>query len=351
VSNMSDVARAAGVSVSTVSHVINGTRPVDPATEQAVQQAIRNIGYIPNTLARSLARSATNTIGVAISTFANHYFTDIVRSIDVACERAGLTMLLADTHDDPAQELRVVQSFHQRRVDGILLAPSNDGHMPSLSYLRRSQIPAVLVDHLQDAPFDQVGTDNAAATDKLVSHLIAHGHRRIGFISGAVSNSTSGERLVGYRQALHTAGLPFDEALVACGESSIEPARQATHRLLAVTPKPPTAIVSGNNLMTLGALRAFNEGRIAIPGQIAFAAFDDFDWADLFTPSLTVISQPLESIGAEAARRLILRIGGSDAPPETHRLPSSLKIRASCGCAVAGAAGKHANLAVPGATS
>ena len=332
---MNDVAQAARVSVSTVSHVINGTRKVDAETEQAVRQAIQLVGYIPNSLARSLARSATSTIGVALSTFSNHYFTDIVRAMDVECGKAGLMILFTDTHDDPEQELRVIQAFHQRRVDGIVLAPTNDGELRSLQYLEANHIPTVLVDHLLPSAFDQVGVENTQALHQLVTHLAGHGHRRIGFVAGAPWNSTTGERLQGYYQALEAACLPVDPALVVCGESSIEPARMATHQLLAL-PERPTAIVAANNLMTLGTLRALREAGIRMPEQMAFGGMDDFDWAELFTPALTVVAQPLEAIGTAAVQRLIERIKDPDGPRQVQRLPISLQIRKSCGCAVSG---------------
>ncbi|WP_295952471.1 LacI family DNA-binding transcriptional regulator [Rhodoferax sp.] len=328
---MNDVARAARVSVSTVSHVINGTRRVDTETEQAVRLAIQSVGYIPNSLARSLARSATSTIGVAISTFSNHYFTDIVRAMDAECEKAGLMMLFSDTHDDPEQELRVIQAFHQRRVDGIVLAPTNDGQLRSLHYLEANHIPTVLVDHLLPSAFDQVGVENAQAIQLLVKHLIGHGHRRIGFVAGAAWNSTTDERLAGYRLALQAAALPFDPSLVVCGESSIEPARLATHQLLALAQRP-TAIVASNNLMTLGTMRALREADIQIPQHMAFGGMDDFDWADLFTPPLTVAAQPLEAIGTAAMRQLIERIKDPEGTRRVQRLPVALHIRKSCGC-------------------
>jgi len=180
---MDDVASRAGVSTSTVSHVLNGTRKVSPATVQAVQRAIQELGYIPNTLARSLARSSTNTIGVAISALSNHYFSETVHAIETECAKHGYMMLFVDTHDDPEQELRVVTALHHRRVDGIVLAPSN-GSL-ALEYLRASEIPAVLVDRMMSEQFDQVGVANTQPTQALIAHLIAHGHRRIGFIAGA----------------------------------------------------------------------------------------------------------------------------------------------------------------------
>ena len=328
---MDDVAKAANVSVTTVSHVLNGTRKVHPDTEKLVRAAVQEVGYIQNSLARSLAMSATNTIGVAIPTFANHYFSEVVRSIENECMKNGLMMLFSDTHDDPDQELKIVQAFHQRRVDGVVLAPADDGRLESLAYLRNNKIPGVLVDHLLTQGFDQVGVKNKVAVQELIAHLIGHGHTRIGFISGAAWNSTSAERLDGYRAALKSAGIPYDETLVRCGESAIEPAQVATRQLLALDSRP-TAIMTSNNLMTIGAMRALREVKIDVPQDMAFVGFDDFDWADLFNPRLTVMAQPLEEIGAKALKLLIKRIKNPEGSRQTIRLQPTIQIRNSCGC-------------------
>ena len=328
---MSDVAKAANVSVTTVSHVLNGTRKVTPKTEQQVRMAIQRVGYTQNSLARSLAMSATNTIGVAIPTFANHYFSEVVRAIENECMKNGLMMLFSDTHDDPEQELKIVQAFHQRRVDGVILAPADDGRLESLAYLRNSKIPTVLVDHLLAQGFDQVGLKNKMATQELTAHLIGHGHVRIGFISGAAWNSTSAERLEGYFAALKEAGIHRDEALVCCGESAIEPARIAAHQLLSLD-RQPTAIVTSNNLMTIGTMRALREAQVEVPRDMALVGIDDFDWADLFNPRLTVMAQPLDEIGAKALNLLIKRIENPEGRRQTIRLSPTLRVRNSCGC-------------------
>lgn len=328
---MDDVARAAHVSVSTVSHVINGTRKVHAETTQKVEQAIAALGYIPNSLARSLARSATSTIGVAIPALSNHYFAETVQAIDTECAKHGLMMMLTDTHDDPAQGLRVVQSLHQRRVDGILFAPSSDPDGLALKYLKTNQIPTVLVDRLHGEDFDQVGVENVQSTANMIGHLVEHGHRRIGFLSGTPASSTSPERLAGYRLALERAGIAFEESLVECGFSSIKPAQLATERLLNLT-KPPTAIMASNNLMVIGAMHTLRDLHIEVPRQMALVGFDDFDWAAFFNPRLTVIRQPLEQQGRLAVQLLIQRIQTPERAFEIHRLKPELMIRDSCGC-------------------
>lgn len=326
---MDDVASRAGVSTSTVSHVLNGTRKVSPATVQAVQRAIQALGYIPNTLARSLARSSTNTIGVAISALSNHYFSETVQAIETECVRHGYMMLFADPHDDPEQELRVVTALHHRRVDGILLAPSTGSS--ALEYLQANEMPTVLVDRMMSEQFDQVGVENTQSTQALVAHLIEHGHRRIGFIAGREGLSTTDERVAGYRAALQAAGLVFDPLLLVNGGSNSEPARQATTQLLAL-PVPPTAIMAGNNLMTLGAMHALRDARIEVPGRMALVGFDDFDWADFFVPRLTLIAQPVKELGARAVHMLLQRMATPGAPTQSVRLAPSLQRRDSCGC-------------------
>ncbi|MGY2376035.1 LacI family DNA-binding transcriptional regulator [Pseudomonas sp. SDO524_S393] len=326
---MDDVASRAGVSTSTVSHVLNGTRKVSPATVQAVQRAIQELGYIPNTLARSLARSSTNTIGVAISALSNHYFSETVHAIETECAKHGYMMLFVDTHDDPEQELRVVTALHHRRVDGILLAPSTGSR--ALEYLRANEMPTVLVDRMMSTQFDQVGVENTRSTQALVAHLIEHGHRRIGFIAGRAGLGTTDERVAGYRAALQAAGLGFDAQLLVNGGSNSEPARAATAQLLALN-EPPTAIMAGNNLMTLGAMHALRDARIDVPAQMALVGFDDFDWADFFVPRLTLIAQPVKALGAQAVDLLLQRMTTPDAPTRSVRLAPTLQLRNSCGC-------------------
>ena len=326
---MDDVASRAGVSTSTVSHVLNGTRKVSPATVQAVQRAIQELGYIPNTLARSLARSSTSTIGVAISALSNHYFSETVHAIETECAKHGYMMLFVDTHDDPEQELRVVTALHHRRVDGIVLAPSN-GSL-ALEYLKANEIPAVLVDRMMSEHFDQVGVENTQPTQALIEHLIAHGHRRIGFIAGRTGFSTTDERVAGYCAALHAAGLAFDPQLLVNGGSNSEPARQATVQLLGLA-APPTAIMAGNNLMTLGAMHALRDAQLEVPRQMALVGFDDFDWADFFVPRLSLIAQPVKALGARAVDLLLQRMASPDAPLQSVRLAPTLQLRNSCGC-------------------
>lgn len=328
---MADVARQAGVSVSTVSHVINRTRVIRPETERRVLEAIARTGFVVNTLARSLATSTTATIGLAVSAMSNLHFAEMVAGIDAAVRAAGNTLLLADTHEDPAEELKVVQLLHRRRVDGILLAPVTGRDGVALQYLRDLQIPATLVDRCAADDFDQIGVENTESTARLTTHLIDKGHRRIGMVSGTPDVQTTTERVAGYRRALRNRSIRFDRELLLSGNSDAESAGAAVDQLLALA-DPPTALVIANNHMTIGALRSLSRHGVEVPGEMALTTFDDFYWADVFVPHLTAIAQPIEEIAGRAVSMLLERIGGYDGPPRTVRLPGLWRHRESCGC-------------------
>ncbi len=328
---MADVAREAGVSVSTVSHVVNRTRPISPDTEQRVLDAIARTGFVVNSLARALAGASTSTIGLAMSAVSNFYFADMVAGIDAAVRSAGSTLLLADTHEDPDEELAVVKSLHQRRVDGILLAPVTGRGGAALQYLRDMRLPSVLVDRCAADDFDQVGVENVASTARLTSHLIEHGHHRIGMVSGVAGVQTTIERVDGYRRALREQHLRFDPQLVVPGNSNAQRAADAVQALLTLA-IPPTALVVGNNHMTIGVMRALHQRGLRVPDDIALVAFDDFDWADVFAPHLTAIGQPIGDIAERAVGMLVERIDGFDGPARTDRPAGLWRPRDSCGC-------------------
>jgi LacI family transcriptional regulator len=369
---MADVARSAGVSVATVSHVLNGTRPVLPHTRQAVLDAVDELGYTPNTLARSLVTSRTRSIGLAVSAISNPYFTEILQGVEAGALEHGYSLLIADPHDDPDHERKVVQLLHERRVDGMIVAPSADPR-ELVSYLGRHQVPTVFLDRVIDGVgagaegevgggavsgsvgrpvdggagggaggagdasvdgpqrFDQVCAENTEPMADLVTHLAGLGHRRIGLVAGRPGLSTTAERIAGYRNGLTTARLPYDGHLVVHGDSESAGAERATTALLALD-TPPTALVTANNAMTIGTLRALREHGLSVPDDLALCCFDDFAWADLFSPRLTAIAQPSREIGAQAVRVLLERLDTPDRPARTVRLACTFVHRTSCGC-------------------
>lgn len=333
---MADVARRAGVSVATVSHVLNGTRPVLPRTREAVLDAVDELGYTPNTLARSLVTSRTRSIGLAVSAISNPYFTEILQGVEAAALEEGYGLLIADPREDPEHERKVVQLLHERRVDGLIVAPSPSPR-ELLSYLHRHQVPTVLLDRVVDGPasgtprFDQICAQSTEPVTSLVTHLAELGHRRIGLVAGRRGLSTTAERITGYRHGLAAAGLPHDERLVVHGDSESAAGERATAALLSLA-TPPTALVTANNAMTIGALHALRARGLSVPDDIALCCFDDFAWADLFSPRLTAIAQPSKELGAQAVRILLERLATPDRPARTVRLPCTFVHRTSCGC-------------------
>jgi LacI family transcriptional regulator len=327
---IADVARGAGVSASTVSHVVNGTRYVAPATAKAVQDVIDSVGYSPNIVARALKTSSTRSVGVAISVAANPYFSDIVCSIGSECARLGMMVFLSDTEDEPRRELEVITALHQRRVDGIILAPSADPERRALALLRASRMPCVLVDRTPDPEFDQVGVNNREAMARLVKHVASRGHRRIGYVAGHPGFETTLERIAGYRDGLSEFDIVFDERYLSQGNATTDSAFAATSALLALA-EAPSAIVAGNNLAMIGAMRAIRARGLTVPKDISVVGFDDFEWADCFEPRLTLVAQPCVEIGRRAAFLLMERIAAPEGARRTIRLDATLVERDSCG--------------------
>jgi LacI family transcriptional regulator len=324
---MTDVAKLAGVSITTVSHVLNKTRSVSPDTVQSVQKAVAACGYVPAKLARA---EGTGTIGLAMSAMSNPYFGDVVHGIDRHAAAAGYSLLLSDTHDDAQHELRAVGELLRRRVDAIILAPSGDG-ADAFRYTQQVDVPLVVLDRFVDAPVDQIGVENIESTARLVDHLVDIGHTAIALITGRAGLSTTTERLRGFRAGLERNGLPSDPGYVVSGDSQAEQAHKAVEQVLAL-PQPPTALVVSNNRMTIGAMRALRDLGLNVPQDISLVAFDDFEWSDLFHPSLTAVAQPTLAIGEQAMGLALSRIADPTLPPRRVLIHPTFMHRESCGC-------------------
>lgn len=325
---MSDVARVAGVSATTVSHVVNKTRRIEPETERAVLAAIEQTGYLNDRVARSLRTGKTMTIGLAISAISNPYFADVVHAIERTVSANGHSLLLADTHDDPAHELRAVTDLLAHRPDGVLIAPSSDPQT-ALDRIASRRIPTVLIDRLHPTteswPFDAIGVENVEPTAQLVEHLAGQGHRRIAMVAGKEGLQTTVERIEGFRLGMRRCGLPCDDTDIAHGADD---AGAAVDALLAL-PDPPTALVMGNNQATIDSLRRLAELRIRVPEDLALACFDDFPWADLFHPRLTAMRQPVDQLGSQAVTLLFERMRNPEMPSRQVRLQPELVVRDS----------------------
>jgi LacI family transcriptional regulator len=327
---MRDVARLAGVSITTVSHVVNETRPVAQDTRDRVLAAVEQTGYTGDAIARSLVTGGTRTIGLALPLAGNPHAETLVAAVEGAAVAAGHTLILADTHDDATAEQAALRALRSRRVDGMLLTTTAGASDGMLAELRRLGIPTVLLDRVPEhTGADQVGPENVQSTSDLVRHLGELGHRRIAMVTGPAATSTAAERLLGYRLGLGRAKLVWDPELVASGPP--QAAMEETTSLLAL-PVPPTAVVAGDGVVLVGVLRAARALGLRVGTDLAVVAHDDVDWADLVDPPITTTAQPVEQIAVTAVRLLVDRIADPDREPTTIRIPPTFVHRGSCGC-------------------
>jgi LacI family transcriptional regulator len=324
---MKDVAARAGVSVSTVSHVLNRTRAVAPDTQERVHAALAELGYE----GVGLGQQVPAAIGFVVANTSYAYFAEVVQGAEAEARRRGYALFLCDSHDDPDYEAQAISTLLSHRADGVLLSPTSQWRRTALPVLRRKSTPFVLVDRLTDVRCDQVVSENVAPAETLVSHLAELGHTRIAILTGLPDLSTTAERLLGYQRALRRWRLDFDEKLVVPGQSTSRGGKTATRELLNL-PDPPSAIFCSNDAMTVGALQALRDAGCRVPDDVAIVAFDDFEWADMFTPSMTVAAQPAYTIGAEAVKLLDSRLRHDNSPAKTVRLPAEVVHRTSCGC-------------------
>lgn len=326
-----DVARRAAVSASTVSHVLNATRFVRPETRARVESAIAELGYRRNSTARALAGGTSHIIGLVISGLTNPYFAPLLHAVEKRVSDAGYVLVVGDSHDERGLEQRVIESLLDRRVDGLIVAPSNGFLHAGAPRIIDAGTPLVLIDRGLELECDQVVSENHASSRRLTEHLIGHGHRRIAAVIGFPGLDTTVEREAGYRDALTAHGIELDPELIVAGDSNGETARAAVAGLLRRM-HAPTAIVTLNNSMTIGAVRAIQEAGLRIPDDIALAAYDDFEWSDLFEPRLTAVSQDVLSVGSEAVDLLFVRMAGAATAFERRVIDTTFHIRTSCGC-------------------
>jgi len=325
---MRDVAARAGVSLKTVSRVVNHEPGVSGRLAARVTQAIADLDFRPNVGASSLRRAdgKTATVGLLLEDVANPYSSALHRAIeDVALPR-GVMVFSASLDEDPARERAFALAFSTRRADGLILMPAGDDQ----SYLAgelRAGTAIVCVDRpAAGLRVDSVITTNVTGAAEGVRHLIAAGHRRIAFLGDRSTIATARQRYDGYCDALRAAGLPVDADLAVHGLSDASIADGAATSLIS-RPDPPTALFTAQNLITIGALRALR--RLGLERTVAVVGFDDFPLADLITPGVTVVAQDPAGIGRAAANILFRRIAGDPSPPATHIVPTTLIRRGS----------------------
>lgn len=322
---MNDVARLAGVSLKTVSRVVNGEAGVHPGTAERVLAAIDQLGFRRNLGARNLRRgNSTGTIGVLLEDVANPFYSVLTRAVEEVARQHDAHVLTGSSDEDPDRERELALEFCARRVDGLLVVPAGLRHgylVPEI----HAGLPVVFLDRpAGDIVADTVLVDNLGGTVAAVAHLSRHGHRRIAFLGDAPTIFTASERLRGFREGCARAGLRYDEDLVVMGPHDERGVADALRRTLS-RPDPATAVITGNNRITVLVLRALATGA----ARPALLGFDDFELADLLNPPVSVIAHDTGALGKAAAELLFARLAGDESPPHRVTLPVHLVARGS----------------------
>ncbi|MGW9136366.1 LacI family DNA-binding transcriptional regulator [Streptomyces sp. NBC_01637] len=326
--SIKDVAAEAGVSVATVSRVLNSHPSVSPDARARVLAAVDTLGYRPNAVARSLRTDQTRTLGLIISDVLNPYFTALARSVEEAARALGYSVIIGNADERPELQDHHIRTLLDRRIDGLLVSPT-DGGSPQILDAARGGTPMVFVDRwIPGVDVPVVRADGCPAVRDLVAHLHRLGHRRLAIIAGPAATTTGSERVEAFRDALGEHGLPLPDAYIGQGDFQADSGRRATERFLAL-PEPPDAVFAADNLMALGALDAIRARGLRVPQDIALAAFDDIPWFVHTDPPITAIAQPTGDLGRAAVRALVDVIEGR--PPQSVTLSAHLVVRRSCG--------------------
>jgi LacI family transcriptional regulator len=320
---MWDVARDAGVSLKTVSRVVNDEGGVRPETAARVHEAIAALGFRRNDIARMLRQGrSSRTIGLVIEDVANPFYSAITRAVEEVARERGYLVIASSSDEDPSRERDLIRLLCERRVEGLLVVPAGEDHRFLLPELRMGT-PVVFMDRPPgNLDADAILIDNLGGARRAIEHLLAHGHRRIGMVGDLPAIFTAVERRQGYVEALAAAGIGLEDKLLRLGSHDVTAAEEATRALLALL-DPPTAIFTGNNRNTVGALKAI---RAAGP-RTAIVGFDDFELADLL--SITVVAHSPAEMGRQATELLCRRLEGDRSPPERIVLPVHLVPRGS----------------------
>ena len=329
--SLKEIAERAGVSLATVSNVVNGYRPVGEQTRRRVQKAIDELGYAPNLSARHLRRGRTGLIALAIPDLHNPYFAEVASAANREATALGYTLVMEDTAADRDRELMLARGAGRQIVDGMIFSPVQVGREDVLA--RDGDTPLVLIGEcVYDVPHDRIVIDNIAASHVAVQHLVSLDRHRIAFLGAQAHDDRQAAhlRLRGYREALAGAGLPVESTLVAATAQLGRIDGLLAMRDLLALRQPPNAVFCYNDLIAIGAMRAIGEARLRIPEDIAVIGFDDIEEGRFSTPTLTTISPDKEHIGRLAVQTVVARIEGKPiSPPYDVQPPFRLVTRES----------------------
>lgn len=330
--SIKDIAREAGVSTATVSRVLNGSDKVKSNTAKRVLEVIDSMNYRPDHVARRMKVKSTDSlvIGLIITDIGNPFFSNVAKGVEDVAFKNKHVLMICNTNEDPAKEKFFLNSMLSEKVSGAIIVPTS-GNKSLYGKLVEDGFPMVMVDrrpsHLN---VDTVSINNEAGGYQATKRLIQNGHTRIGIICGIKELSNTKERLTGYKKALKDMNIEVSEELITYGNYIESGGRKAMNTLLSLG-RPPTAVFSTNNLMTLGCIKLLYQRKISIPDEMALIAFDDSTWAEALIPPLTTVKQPGYELGVNAAELLIKRLNNSDSYTVNIVLNPELVIRQSCG--------------------
>jgi LacI family transcriptional regulator/LacI family repressor for deo operon, udp, cdd, tsx, nupC, and nupG len=321
-----DIAKAAGVSHTTVSRALNANPAISLETTERIQQLARDMGYVPSAVAQSLLSRRTHTIGMVVTTIADPFIVQVVEGVEGMARQAGYSVFLSTSHNQPDQEVAVVETFQRRRVDAIIVTSSRVGSLYSLQ-LDQIKVPIVLINNQESGEFlYSVGIDNVQGAQLAVEHLLALGHRRIAYVS-AVDRPKSNElRLAGYRCTLELDGLTFDPALILAPEAAndLERGWMVLDSVLGVG---ATAVFCYNDQTAIGLLMACRQRSVCVPHQLSVVGFDNIEPAIYTTPPLTTVHQPRTQLGQLAMQMTLDLLNGQEVQDQV--LPCELVVRES----------------------
>lgn len=326
-SNIRDVAKAAGVSIATVSRALSAPETVSKKSLKKVHEAIEEVQYKPNMLARNFRRHRAFTIVVLVPNMANTFFATVVRGIEDVMQQHGFGVLLGDTRDQRKREEEYLKLVETRQADGVIqLRP----YWGDDSLLPKKDIIAVNAAGCENTPYPCVRIDNAGAAKTATDYLLSLGHKRVGVITGLADNPHTIDRLKGYRKALEQAGVEFNDDWIAEGEFTMLSGLNAAQHFIRIPPEErPTAVLSMNDEMAIGAIKGFREAGINVPKDMSLIGFDDIEVSRYAEPALTTIAQPAEEIGKAAANMLLKLLDGNEVRNPDYVLPYEFVVRSS----------------------
>jgi DNA-binding LacI/PurR family transcriptional regulator len=326
--NIKIIAEKSGVSIATVSRVLNDYKGVKDNTRKKVLKVVNDFDYEINAIAKSLKQKRTMTIGVIVGNILSQFYSIVAESVEMTLNKYGYNTILCNGNDNPEKELKYLKILRSNRVDGIILTPTgkNAGY---INKLINSEIKIVLLDRLiDDVNCEAVIVDNLSGSYMAVRHLIEQGYKKIGIINGYINRTTGYDRLAGYKKALSDFNMGIDDNLIKIGDFKQDSGYKLTQEILK---NKPDSLFVTNLDMTLGAILYLKEKRIRIPDNIAFVGFDDSEWAKIIDPPLTVVQQPVKVLAATAAEILIRSINENkiDQNSLIHTLNTNLVVRES----------------------